>query len=207
MYYRIVWACVYGVLIAVFMICIPIITLYLFATVACVNLAIQLNDYDNCGFEVFAIFGVSLSTLLSTGIFLYRRASNLDRALALSVSGIGICLFLEYIVELAGYGNFASLFIVALGYIISERKRWKTSWKPQKQFFALFLVMIFSVSLYTLGPNYIPVSQSFFDHEYSKVHWPLMLRLAGELCILIAVMHFGRGAAKWISAATRESAD
>lgn len=112
-------------------------------------------------------------------------------------------LFLEYVAGLAGYGNLSSLFILALGYMVSGRERWKVTWKPRRQFFVLFLVAALSISLYTLGPDHVPVSLSLFDNGYLKLHVPLMLRLAGEAFIFVAVMHFGRGALEHILAATR----
>lgn len=183
---------------------IPIAVLSSAAVIACVDTVIRFNDYGICGWEALAIFAASLSVLLSISAFLLRRASKLDIALSVTITGIGACLFLEYVVGLAGFGNLAFLFTLALGYVLSGRERRKIPWKPRNQFVALFLIVALSISLYTLGPHYVPVSLSLFD-ESLKVHVPLMIRLFGEMCIVVALMHLGRGAMEHILAATRQS--
>ena len=195
--------CVYSALVAVFVVCVPIAALSSVVVAACVDAAMQLDDYDVCSWVVLVIFAVSLSVECCIGVFLLRRSSKLDRALCGAIAGVGVFLFLEYVAGLAGYGSLSSLFIMALGYMVSGRERWKVTWKPPRQFFALFLVAALSISLYTLGPDHVPVSLSLFDNEYLKLHVPLMLRLAGEAFIVVAVMHFGRGALEYILAATR----
>lgn len=201
--YRIIWYCIYGVLATGVIICAPIVALSSVMVAACVDMVIKFSNHDFCSLEMFASFTISLGVLLFISIFLLRRATKLDHALVVTISGIIVCLFLEYAAGLSGYGNLTSIFTLALGYIISGRERWKITWKPRKQFFVLFLVVVLSITLYTVGPNHTTDSLLLFDHEYLKTHIPLMMRLVGEVCILVAIMHFGKGAMEWILTATR----
>lgn len=200
--YRIMVYSGYGLLASVFVVCAFIMVLSSVMIVTCVDTVIQFNDYDACSWDVLAFFAPSFSALLFIGAFMFRRASKFDLALVVTSAGIVVCIFLEYVAGLAEYGNLSLLFILAMGYTISGRASQKTTWKPQKQFFALFLTVVLSISLYTWGPNYIETPPSHFDQEYLKLV-PFLLRLVGELCILIAGMHFGRGAMEWISIKTR----
>ena len=200
--YRTIVYCGYSLLAVVFMVCAVIMVISSGMIVACADTIIQLNDYDACSWEAFTSFAASFSALLFIGNFILRRASKLDLVLSVTSTGIVVCIFLEYAVGLAGYGNLLPLFTLAMIYVISGRMSWKTTWKPQKQFFALFLTGGLSILLYTWGPNYIEALTSYFDQEYFKLA-PFLLRLVGELCIMVAGVRFGRGAMEWISAKTR----
>ena len=112
---------------------------------------------------------------------------------------------MEHIGGLPGYGNLSSPFFLALGYVVSGREYWKKTWTPRRQFLVLFLVVALSVSVYTLGPNYILAMLSPPDNEYLKSLVPFMLRIAGEVSILVAVMYFGKGALEYVSAAIRQT--
>ena len=190
----------YGLLASVFLTCVFGIVISFGVVFTCVDMAIPFNDYV-CIWGI-VIFTASLIVLLLIGNFIRRRASKLDLALSIISTGIVLCVFLEYTVGLTGYGNLLPLFTLMMGYIISGRMNRKITWKPQKQFFALFLTVVLSISLYTWGPNYIEIPPSYFEQEYLKLE-PFVLRLVGELFILAAIVFFGKGAIEWLSVKTR----
>lgn len=171
---------------------------------SCIDMMMHFGDH-NCNWEVLTNFVISLIVLIPTtilGIFLFRRTSNLNRALIISVSGIMTCLFLEY-VGLTWFGNMSTIFALALGYVLSGRGRWKVTWKPSKQCLVLFLVVISVISVYTVAPHYLPRSLPIINNGFSELPVPLLSRFGGEISIAIATMYFGRGTLKYISAVTR----
>lgn len=195
-YRKAAWSSIYGAMFACITVGVPALLLSSVLVSGCIDMTIRFGNSGLCIWEAFLIFVISLGGLLSIATILLKRATRLDIVLSVAVTGIAVCLFLEYIVGIAGSGAWILVFTVLLGYMLSGRERWKITWKPKKQFLALILAIVLSISLYGLDPSPDIFQLHLFGHEH-MLHIPLMLRFAGEVGVLIAAMHFGKGAKEW----------
>lgn len=197
---------IYGAISAYITWCVSALLLSSVLVSGCIDMTMRFGDSIMCSWEVSLIFVISLGGLLSIGTILLQRATRLDIVLIGAITGIGACLFLEYVVEIAGFGVLTPIFLLLLGWVLSGRERWKVTWKPGRQLLALSLILavVISMWLYAMYSSPAVFHLPLFEHEY-MIHIPLMLMFVGELSILIALMHFGKGAKECISAWLRRS--
>ena len=156
----------------------------------CIDGLIQFTNFDYCHWPFVIIFIVLLSILFIMGYVIFYKLYKITRLniiLLIIVSAIVVSLFfIENLPELKKYGSMLPVFTTLLGFMVSGKVFSKTSWNPRMQFLTLLLIMVFSILIYTLDIA-----------ESGPPHIRFILRLIGEISILVGLAMFGEEAKKW----------